>query len=156
MHRHLYDPKELNCLLPEFSGGEFILKKGRGKETLIFDGKIERVVVPDLLKKTIIIHSHIVYERWLGCNVDFSDAKRWKPVDLSSGELAFDYSWFYRQPRHARLKLESVETHNRCWLCSHTEPIYLELFRTMLMRMFLEESLRKESLWKKMRNRFMK
>lgn len=182
MHRHCEDPKELGLILPIFAGGEFILKKGRGKDTLVFHGKVDRVVIPDLSQKKILVQSSIVFERWIGGDADF-DVKRWKKVDLLSGELPFDYSWYYQQPRHARLKLEfvpeegsdkkevtetndpvekdiekkeSMETHDRCWLCSHTDPIYRELFRTMLMVMFLKEAKEKESQLKKWRDRLLR
>ncbi len=155
MHRHYSDPKELASLLPQFSGGEFILKKGRGEGSLVFYGRIERVVTPaDLLTKAITIKSQIVYEQWIGCNADFSDATRWKRVTIPSGELTLDYSWFYQQPRRARLKLESASTHDRCWLCSHTDPISLALFRMTLMTMFREEDAERQSFWQRIRNRF--
>lgn len=172
MHTHPSDPEELIPLLEKFYGGEFVLKKGRGRDTLVFHGKIDRVVVPVPSQKTIVIHTSIVFERTIGCKANQSPTKRWKETDLPSGKLVFPYSWFYPQPKHERLKLEFVpkkdgdkkskkksaeeeSTHDRCWLCSHTDPIYLDLFRTMLMRMFLEESVRKESMWRRFRDRIM-
>jgi hypothetical protein len=165
VHRHYSNPKKLLALLPTYIGGEFILKKGSGRDTLVFYGKINHITIPDLSKQAIYISSHVAYERHIGCNHDFSEAVRWKEVDVPGGGFEFSYTWFYPQPRHQRLKLESVlvddesgkkktsVVHERCWLCSHTDPIYLELFRTMLLQMFLEESVRKESLWKRLRNR---
>ena len=168
MHRHYDDPRDLESLLPTFLGGEFILKEGRGKDTLVHHGKIDRVVVPNLSQQKISIKSSIVYVQSIGRTTTFPPAKRWERVNLFSRKLEFVYTWFYQQPRHARLKLEFIpkkdeadverqeKTHNRCWLCSHTDPIYLDLFRTMLMKLFLEESLEKESALKKIRDRFLR
>lgn len=155
MHRHRDDPKELDVLLTDFFGGEFILKKGRGKDTLVYSGRIDKIVIPNLSQKMMVIQSRILYERWIGCDADFAEAERWKAIDPPSEGIAFGYSWFYQQKRYARLKLESTASNERCWLCSYTDPIHLELFRAMLMKMFLEESLRKESSWKKLRNRLL-
>ena len=146
---HQTDPKLLPDLLEEFSGGEFIIKEGIGKDTLVFHGKADKVVADDSSLRRIVITSPLVYEKKLG--------RDWEQVELSSGEMPFSYTWYYRQPRHARLKLEFEpngkeeprKTLNRCWLCSHTDPIYLELFRTMLMKMFLEESVDKQSRLKR-------
>lgn len=147
------DPKELVLLLPRFCGAQFIVKKGRGKDTEVYAGKIEKVEVQNLSEKKIAIYSHMVCQRRIGCNADFSEAERWTQVEFPSGTLAFEYNWFYEQRRHARLKLESVVHNDRCWLCSYTDPIHLELFRAMLMKMFVEESLKKESLWRRLRSR---
>ncbi|MDO8594581.1 MAG: hypothetical protein Q7R93_03630 [bacterium] len=153
---HQNDPKVLSDLLPEFFGGEFIIKEGIGEATLVFRGKIDRVVADDSSMRNIVISSQLVYEKILGGD--------WKQVDLSFVKMPFAYTWYYRQPRHARLKLEfepnekekSQKTLNRCWLCSHTHPIYLDLFRTMLMNMFLKECVEKESKLRKWLNRFKK
>ena len=165
MHRHLTDTVRLSVLLPAFSGGEFITRKGRGKGSEVYYGKIEKVIIPHLTRQKICIHTKQVYKKVIGCKADFSDTIRWEQVEFPSGELAFDYSWFYQQPRHARLKLEFVpknedggkeeskEKYDRCWLCSDTDPINLELFRTMLMAMFLKESRRKETLFRRLRKR---
>ena len=167
------DPKKLGSLLPQFFGGEFILKEGHGKGTPVHTGKIEKVVVPDFSRQEINISCRILYRQFIGCNADFSDAERWKVVEPPLNGIKFAYSWFYQQPNRERLKLEfeSDEGKNdkrvgnderrwndqRCWLCSATDPINLDLFRIMLMKMFLEEAFQKEqSLARRIRNRFMK
>ena len=151
MHQHLTHPKELSVLLHAFSGGEFIAKIGRGEGSEVYDGKIDTVTIPNLSRRKICIQSRRVYKKVIGCNADFSDAIRWERIELPSGELVLDFDWFYQQPHRARLKLESKT--DRCWLCSDTDPINLGLFRTMLMTMFLEESRRKETLFRRLRKR---
>lgn len=156
MHRHLTDPRKLSKILPEFFGGEFIVKKGRGKDTLVYCGKTERVTMPNPLEQVIYIHSAILYERYIGCERDYSPVERWKEVAHHSGVIHFEYSWYYRQPSRARLKLDAPERHDRCWICAYTDPIHLELFRTMLQSMFLKESLQKEPLFTRFRNLLLK
>lgn len=151
MHPHRTDPKELSVLLPAFSGGEFIVKHGRGEGSEVYDGKIDTVTVPDISRRAICISSRQVYKKVIGCGADFSAVIKWERIEFPSGELTFDFVWFYQQPRRARLKLESAG--DRCWLCSDTDPINLALFRTMLMTMFLEEAKRKESFLKRLRRR---
>lgn len=151
MHPHRTNPQELSTLLPIFSGGEFILKHGRGEGSEVYDGKIDTVTVPSILSRAICISSRQVYRKVIGCDADFSSVIKWERIEFPSGELTFDFDWFYQQPRRARLKLESTE--DRCWLCSDADPINLALFRTMLMTMFLEEAKRKESLLKRLRRR---
>lgn len=153
MHRHYIDPDLLKRLAPRFSGGELILKKGWGNDAEVYCGKIEKVGVPDLTIHQLLIHCHLLYKRKIGCSANFSPRECWCEVPIPVTGMPFDYSWFYPQERHDRLKLERADTSDRCWLCSATDPIHLELFRSMLMTMFLEESLRKASLFKRLRNR---
>lgn len=156
MHPHRTDPKELSLLLSIFSGGEFIVKHGRGEGSEVYHGKIDWVAIPDPSLRRIRIHSVQVYKKTIGCGADLecADVIKWERVESPVGELIFTFNWFYQQPHRARLKLES--TTGRCWLCSHTDPIKLGRFRTMLMTMFLEESKRKESFFKRLRRRFFK
>lgn len=154
MHRHYTDPGELIPLLPQFFGGPFILKKGRGVETLVYGGLAETITVPDPALQTIVITCRALCERSIGCHADFTPAERWKAVPPPPQGIVFDYRWFYEQKKHGRLKLVAAY-HDRCWLCSHTNPVQRELFPATLMKMFLDECLREESLLKKLRDRFL-
>lgn len=145
MHRHHKDPVELSQLAQEFRGGQFVLKKGRGTETEVLSGKVSRIEIPDLAAQRMVIHCEVLYKQRIGCNDDFSNALRWEPMAPPPGGILIEYSWFYPQPTHARLKLESVPQNERCWLCSHEHPMHLDLFRTMLRTLFLKENLRKAS-----------
>ncbi len=135
--------------LPQFENGEFVLKQGRGRDTLVYTGKIERLEIPDMSQRKVRVHPHSLYERLVGEN--FSE-RRWKPTELHI--IEFSYIWFYPQPNHARLKLQflgekekpeggTVEIDERLWLCSYTDPIYLDLFRAQLLKKFYEESVSK-------------
>lgn len=157
MHKHYKDPAELCQLVQKFRNGQFVLKKGRGTETEVLSGKIDRIEVPDFTAHKMVLHCELVYKQRIGCSADFSNALRWEPVASPLGGILIEYSWFYPQPTHARLKLESVPQNERCWLCSHENPMHIDLFRTMLRTMFLKENLRKTSSlqeWlRKVRNR---
>ncbi|HBV00799.1 MAG TPA: hypothetical protein DEF00_00185 [Candidatus Taylorbacteria bacterium] len=145
MHRHHKDPAELRKLVPKFRNGEFVLKRGRGKDTEVLSGKTERIEAPDLTTQRMTIYCQVLYRQRIGCKADFSTAERWEAVPPPPSGILFEYSWFYPQPTYERLKLESVPNNERCWLCSHENPMHLELFRTMLMTLFLKESLEKNS-----------
>lgn len=155
MHRHFIDPRLLKTMVPQFSSGEFILKKGWGKEAEMYCGKIDRVEVPDSTIHRLLIHCHLLYKRKIGCSANFSPRECWCEAPIPVTGMPFDYSWFYPQKRHDRLKLERADTSDRCWLCSATDPIHLELFRSMLITMFLKESLQKTAWLKKLRNRLL-
>lgn len=153
MHRHYTSPERLRFLVRQFFGGEFILKKGRGKDTEVYSGKSDSIMVSEFPKREIVIHCRICYRQRIGCNSDFSITERWEAVTPPLGGLSFEYSWFYPQPKHARLKLESVPNNERCWLCSYEQPVHLALFRTMLKIMFLQEIFQKKSRFRKWRDR---
>lgn len=155
MHRHYTDPSQLKAWVHQFSGGEFILKKGWGNDAEMYCGRIDRVEVPDLTVQRLLLYSPLLYKREVGCNADFSRRRFWAEAPVPVAGMPFDYSWFYPQRRHNRLKLEETQTSDRCWLCSATDPIHLELFRSMLITMFLKESLQKEAWLKRLRNRFL-
>jgi len=171
VHRHPSDPKQLTKLLFEFNRGEFVLKKGRG-QGIVHCGKIARLEVPDLKRRRIIIYPAFMYSRRIGCDAFDLRMNRWDEVHAQPEKIEFDYSWFYRQPRHARLKLEFVPKADeeaksrvrrffswgpvitdRCWLCSSEDPMYVDLFRTMLFQMLLAEQPQRESKLKALRNR---
>src|SRR3989338_1998052 len=154
MNRHQTDPRVLKLLLPPFFEGSFIVKKGRGVETLVFGGLIDTVTVPDL-QQTVIIACRELCERWIRCAADFPPAERWKIIQPPPEGLIFDYRWFYEQKAHSRLKLIATH-HDRCWLCSHKDLVQRELFPVTLMKMFLDECLQKEeSLFKRLRDRLL-
>ncbi|MDO8620503.1 MAG: hypothetical protein Q7R64_04125 [bacterium] len=159
MHRHYAKATELTKLLLQFENGEFILKQGRGRDTPVFTGKIERLEIPNISETKVQVHPHSLYERWLGRD-NFSE-RRWRSIELHI--IEFNYTWFYPQPRHSRLKLQAwrerkdvdgtivkdtkgnavIEIDERLWLCSYTDPIYLDVFRAQLLKKFYEESVSK-------------
>jgi hypothetical protein len=157
MHRHHKNPAELRELVRKFIGGQFVLKKGRGSETEELCGKIVRIDGPDDSIQKMIIHYEELHRLRIGCDADFVPEEQWDKRSSSTGKLPFEYSWFYPQQKHERLKLQSVPRGERCWLCSSSDPMYLDLFRTMLRAMFLKESLRKTSVlqawFRKLRDR---
>ena len=154
MHRHHTDPEALKLLLPSFFGGPFIVKKGRGAETLVFCGLADTITVPNSARQTVTIVCRALCERWIGCHADFTPAERWKTVLPPPEGLVFDYRWFYEQKTRGRLKFVAAH-YDRCWLCSDKNPVQRELFPATLMKMFLDECLQKEHLLKRLRDRFL-
>lgn len=157
---HPSDPRILHERLSPFRGGEFVIQKPTG---LIYHGKLYTAEVPDLSIQEIAIVPEIVDTR------DHPLSKEWKRLEPLPERLIFQYTWYHSQPRHQRLKLESVVevpkgiggegpkriVSERCWLCSSTNPIFLAHFRAMLIAMFIEEKLKKPSTLKAWRNKFM-
>jgi len=170
MHRHPSDPIELKKLLPRFTRGEFVLKKGWGVNTDVYHGQIAELEIPYPTVKKLRIHPAKLTSRRIGCDGDDRAVNRWDSVELVPEHIDFDYSWYYTQPHHERIKLEYVirdtgkkpvffsrriVTTDRCWLCSSDDPMYLDHFREMFLEMFMKESKARESRIRALRNRLL-
>ena len=123
-------------------------------ETLVYAGLASAIAVPDPTRQKVIITCRALCERLIGYHTIFSPAERWKAVPPPSEGLVFDYRWFYEQKAQERLKLVAAQ-YDRCWLCSHENPVQRELFSAALMKMFLDECLQEESLFKRLHDRLL-
>lgn len=139
------DPNILKPMLHEFIRGECIVKQGRGRGSLAFYGIIEDLIIPDESVLSITIHFQQLYEQVIGCEANLNvETVKWRKISPPPGGMIVNPDWFRHQKRRHRLKLASERTDDRCWLCSHEDPINIRLFRVMLVKMFLEESQERE------------
>jgi hypothetical protein len=149
------DPNILRPMLSEFIRGEFIVKQGRGRDSLALYGIIENITIPDEKILSITIHCQQLYEQVIGCEANLNiETTKWKKITPPPGGIVINPDWFRHQKRRRRLKLASEQTDERCWLCSHEDPINIRLFRVMLVKMFLEESQdREQTLLRRIRRK---
>jgi hypothetical protein len=132
-------PLVLSRLIPQFSRqGEFIIVSGRGTNSLVTYGMTDEILVPET-EKTIIIHCRQLYKQIVTEDRDTNPEEKWEELQPPEEGISFAFDWFKYRKKHERLKLELEETNSRCWLCSSTNPVFLQRFRWMLVTMFQRE-----------------
>lgn len=152
---HRTDPSELEPVLKEFVHGQCIIKNGSGRDALLYSGVIRNVHLPDKNDRKIIVDIPHLFQRRIGCDANPEiDKVRWGQIDSPPKGMIVEFDWFRRSLKRERLKLASEQSGDKCWLCSSKDPIVIEIFRTGILKMFLEESrLREENLLKRLRRK---